>query len=157
MSVMEKFENLRMMKKKDLRRLKEEVETKLIDLEAEKDELTNELANQRASMLEKIEEKKTDEAAFIKIKIEILEKTYSERVADYKDKLETGKAIEQIFKLREERKHIARSKWLGLCGVVVSTVGIGLGYGTDLLGTITNKNTLQAAKDSINRFIPKFH
>lgn len=157
MSVVAKVKELGKMKKRDLANLKEGIEIKQLDLDMEKDELLAAIETQRNEMIKAMEAEKQDDkkVEVEKTKLEGLEKAYGLKASAFKDNLETLKAIEQIFKIREDRKTAAMSRFYGACGVFVSITGIGLAYGSDTFGTLLNKKTLESAKTAIARFIPK--
>lgn len=155
MSVMSKVQEFTGMKKRALVKLKEEVEIKQNDLEIEKDELAKQLKEQRELIVKKMEDKDADGEKIERAKLDNIEKTYKEKVEAFKDNLETLKAIEQIFKFKEERKSIARSRLFNFFGVLIAGGGIGLAYGSDTFGTLFNKKTYDAAKSMLVRLLPK--
>ena len=155
MSVMEKVAEFGKMKKKDLTELKKVIEEKQMDLDVEKDGIMAELVAQRGTVLNLLDGDNQKILDKENKKLEILEKLYRDKVSEFKENLEVLKAIEQIFKIREEKKSSARSRLYGLCGVLISITGIGLAYGSDTFGTLINKKTLDEARASIMRFIPR--
>ena len=155
MSVVSKIKELNTMKKKDLLQLQGLSEGKLMDLDTRIGELMTEMESKRNEIVESVENEDQDTEKINRIKLEMIEKTYKDNVDERKNCEETLKAIAQIFEIREKRKTSARSRFYGLCGVFVCIAGIGLSYGTDMWGTMVNKNTAQAAKAAFMRFIPK--
>lgn len=156
MSVVSKISELGKMRKRDLLFLQHEIENKQLDLDIAKDELIKSIEEQRGVVQKSVEDKREDDERNARAKLENLEKTYRDKTEMFKDNLETLKAIAQIFKIREDRKTSAQSRFYGFCGVFISLTGIGLAYGSDMFGTLVNKKTFEAAKTAISRFIPKF-
>lgn len=151
MSVFEKVQELGKMRKKNLNELKIQLETKQIDLENEKDELMKAVTNQRMYILEVDESSRKDEV----LKLTTLEKMYADKNMVFRDNIETIKAIDQIFKIREEKKTSVLSRICGVSGIFIAAGGLGLAYGSDTFGTMINKKTMDAAKMAISRFIHK--
>lgn len=154
MSVVAKVKELGKLKKRDLLELQNGIEIKQLDLDIEKDELVRKIELQREKYITELGNK-SDKIDVEKAKLDGLEKAYAIKVEAFKDNLETLKAIAQIFKIREDRKTSALSRFYGFCGVFVSITGIGLAYGSDTFGTLLNKKTLESAKTAVTRFIPK--
>lgn len=155
MSVMAKVQELVVLRKKNLEKLKEDIQIKQLDLEIQKDELTEKLKEQREIVIKKVENKDINGEKIERLKLNDLETTYKEKVEAFKDNLETLKAIEQIFKLKEERKSIIRSRLYGAFGVIFAGGGIALAYGSDTFGTLFNKKTYDSAKALLLRILPK--
>ena len=152
MSVVDKVKELSGLRKRALQKLKEEIETKQLDIETEKDELLKALKDQRDKLVEVAEDKNKGEEdeRIEKMKLENLEKTYNEKVDSFKNNLETIKAIDQIFKIREERKSCARQRLMNFMGIAIAGAGVAFAYGSDTLGTMFNKKTYDAAKTMLS-------
>lgn len=155
MSVVSKVQELGKMRKRGLVKLREDVEIKQQDIELEKDELARQLVEQRAVIVECVESKDADKEKIERLKLDNLEKTYKEKLEIFRDNLETLKAIDQIFKMREERKSAVCSRLYGALGLVIAGGGVVLAYGSDTIGTLFNKKTYDAAKSLFVRFLPK--
>lgn len=156
MSVVSKIQEFGKMKKRDLLGLQHEIEAKQMDLEREKDDLMEKIIAQREVVNRVVEEKKIDEEKVERTKLENLEKTHKDKSEAFKDNLEILKAIEQIFKIREDRKLSASSRIYGFFGLLITGGGVALAYGSDTFGTLMNKKTYEAAKTAVTKFFPKF-
>ena len=88
-------------------------------------------------------------------KIQLLEEERNDLREQYKDDLETVKTIEQVLKIREEKKTAHMSRVYSGLGTVAVVAGIGLGYGSDVWSTLINKKTLDAVKLALSRTVPK--
>lgn len=155
MSVMTKIKELGKAKRRDLAKLKEEITNKQLELSVEKDQLLEDVIAQRKMILDSTEKEGSPEWKKEREKLDMLEKTYTIKSSVFKDNLETLKAIEQIFKIRDERKTSVSTRLYGLFGVLIGAGGIGLAYGSDTFSTLVNKKTLEAAKTTVARFLPR--
>ena len=88
-------------------------------------------------------------------KLKLLEEERNDLREQYKDDLETVKTIEQILKIREEKKTAHMTRVYSGLGTVGVLTGIGLAYGADTWGTLINKKTLDAVKIVMSRAVPK--
>lgn len=155
MSVMTKIKELGKTKKRDLVKLKEEITEKQLELGVEKDQLLEEVIVQRKLILDSDEKEESPKWKKEREKLEMLEKMYGIKCSAFKENLETLKAIEQIFEIRDKRKTSVCTRIYGLFGVLIGAGGIGLAYGSDTFSTLVNKKTLEAAKTTVTRFLPK--
>ena len=85
--------------------------------------------------------------------------TIKDEIADlkdsYKDDMESLKAVEQVLKIREEKKTAKANRLYGGLGALAIVGGVGLAYGSDTWGTLVNKHTMDAVKLAVTRFLPK--
>lgn len=85
--------------------------------------------------------------------------TIKDEIADlkdsYKDDMESLKAIEQVLKIREEKRTAKANRLYGGLGALAIVGGVGLAYGSDTWGTLVNKHTMDAVKLAVSRFLPK--
>ena len=133
-------------------RLQEEV----IELKESIKILMKKVARQRILLEQQREMKANDDVIQSEErKLELLKEELEEARAEYKDDVETLKTVEQILKIREEKRSAKANRIYGAIGAAAIAGGIGLAYGSDTWGTLINKHTMDAVKIAVSRFLPK--
>ena len=128
----------------DMMELKDKIKKKTKDIIAQR----NKLSDQKKLFdddLVKAEEEK----------LNVLKEERDELQAEYKDDIEAYKTIEQILKIREEKRTAKASRLYAGLSVLICAGGIGLAYGSDTWATLINKHTMDAVKLAMTRLMPK--
>lgn len=154
MSVANKLVNLGKASTPSLEEFQGKLQEEIIKLKGDIRKKSSEIKEQRKVCMNQ-HEMFNDDVTNAEEKLKMLKEEKDDLQAEYKDDIEVYKIIEQILKVREEKKTAKANRWYSGLGTFAIMGGIGLAYGSDTFSTLINKHTLDAVKMALTRLLPK--